>query len=517
MDKSKEKNMFEYHAAFIFLPITKSSHLFTAMPLAPALLKGICDSHGLKTTTIDLDIELKHERQKKYFNTEIEKYLMFFHPMSEEAYDWYHNWVEKTARRLIKMNCNWLGLSLLSYQSLAFAQDICFWIKKLKPTQKIILGGAGISQDDNTGKTYKNNKKMSDIMLETGLCDTVIINESENLLIDVLLQNRKGKLDSKRQLSQAELNQLPTPSYIDYKIDLYGQNESNFKLEKHIAAATITGSKGCVRRCTFCDVFTFEPKFVFKDGRKIADEMIEIYETQGIKSFHFSDSLINGSMKAFRQMNEHLVKKLPKTISYLGEYIARPIGQTTDEDYHLMAEAGCKHVVVGVESGSEQVRNHMKKKFTNNDLFHMIESLYKVGITQQWNLMVGYVTETRKDFEETLNLVQRYKHIKYPNILANPGNILSLLPGTPLADTHARQLEIEWEDVKEGVGMMGSVWKSPKNPENTFENRIKWWLELIELCKENNFITPQRYENKKAMAKMMLLHWNQTKKKNAYS
>lgn len=504
--------MFDYHAAFVFLPITKSSHLFTAMPLAPALLKGICDSHGFKTTTLDLDIELKHDRKKTHFNTEIEKYLMFFHPMSSEAYDWYHKWVSTAARRLVDLNSNWLGFSLLSYQSLAFAQDICFYVKKIKPSQKIILGGAGISQDDNTGRTYKNNKKMSDVMLETGLCDTVIINESENLLIDVLLHNKKGKLNSGRQLSQEELNNLPTPSYIDYKIELYGDNTSNFTTNAHSAAATITGSKGCVRRCTFCDVFTFEPKFVFKDGKKIADEMIEIYERQGIKTFHFSDSLINGSMKAFRQMNEALAKKLPKTLSYLGEYIARPRGQVTDEDYDLMAEAGCAHVIVGVESGSEQVRNHMKKKFSNNDLYHMIESLHRVGITQQWNLMVGYVTETRKDFEQTIDLVQRYKHIKYPNILANPGNILSLLPGTPLADTHARELEIEWEDVKEGVGMLGSVWKSPKNPENTFENRIKWWLELIELCNAQNFIAPQRYENKKSMAKQMLLHWNKVKR-----
>ena len=60
---------------------------------------------------------------------------------------------------------------------------------------------------------------------------------------------------------------------------------------------------------------------------------------------------------------EALSKRLPNTISYYGEYIARPKGQTTPEDYDLMKQAGCKHVIVGVESGSENVRNHMGKKF----------------------------------------------------------------------------------------------------------------------------------------------------------
>ena len=32
----------------------------------------------------------------------------------------------------------------------------------------------------------------------------------------------------------------------------------------------------------------------------------------------------------------------------------------------------------GVESGSEAVRYHMRKKFTNDDLHLMIESLYNV-------------------------------------------------------------------------------------------------------------------------------------------
>ena len=353
---------------------------------------------------------------------------------------------------------------------------------------------------------------MSDIMIETGLCDSIVINESETILLDILLNNKKGKFNTNTQLTHEQLSQLPTPSYIDYKMDLYRDPKEVFFTNKRTAAATITGSKGCVRKCTFCDVFTFEPKFVFKDGNKIADEMIEIYEKQGINNFHFSDSLINGSMKAFRQMNEALAKRLPRTISYFGEYIARPRTQTTDEDYALMAEAGCAHVIVGVESGSEAVRNHMGKKFTNEDLYIMIEKLYKVGITQEWNLMVGYITETRKDFEETLALVEKYKHIPYPNMIVNPVGVLHLLPGTPLTDVHARKLDVEWEDVKHGVGLAFDYWKTPANPENTFVNRVSWWKELLAVCKDNGYLTKNRYKNKNDLADRMIEHWEQNKK-----
>jgi radical SAM superfamily enzyme YgiQ (UPF0313 family) len=506
--------MIKYHAVFVYTPFTK----IDAMPMAPALLKAICNSNGLKATTLDYNLELQIAYYNKKIAVDVEQYLMFFTKMSVEAYDWYHQWVEEKAKELINLKSNWIGFSLLSYQSLTFTHDICYYIKKFKPKQKIILGGPGISKDDNTNHSYKNNKKMSDVLIETGLCDTIVINESESLLIDILLNNKKGKFNTNTQLTAEELNQLPAPSYIDYKLDLYKNNSNIFLsaeqksvLYTHDVAATITGSKGCVRRCTFCDVFSFEPKFVFKDGNRIADEMIEIYEKQGITNFMLSDSLINGSMKAFRQMNTALAKRLPRTINYFGEYIARPKGQTTADDYHLMAEAGCKHVTIGVESGSEAVRTHMKKKFTNDDLHLMIESLYNVGITQEWNIMTGYVTETRKDFEETLALVKKYKDIPFPKMSVNPVGVLHLLPGSPLYDTHARQLDITWEDVKPGVGLIYDYWYSKQNPDNTFINRVTWWTELIEYCHTNGYMTEYRYKTKKEMADRLIREWNKSK------
>ena len=52
--------MMNYHAVFVFNPFSK----IDAMPMAPALLKAICDSNGLKTTTLDYNIEL----QIAYYN-----------------------------------------------------------------------------------------------------------------------------------------------------------------------------------------------------------------------------------------------------------------------------------------------------------------------------------------------------------------------------------------------------------------------------------------------------------------
>ena len=66
-------------------------------------------------------------------------------------------------------------------------------------------------------------------------------------------------------------------------------------------------------------------------------------------------------------MNEYITEHIPNTITYKGQFIFRPANQMPDRDYDLMRTAGCKLVQIGVESGSERVREHMRKKFTNDD------------------------------------------------------------------------------------------------------------------------------------------------------
>ena len=93
----------------------------------------------------------------------------------------------------------------------------------------------------------------------------------------------------------------------------------------------------------------------------------------------------------------------------------------------------------------------------------------------------------------------------------NPVGILHLLPGSPLYDSHARQLDVEWEDVKEGVGMAYDYWKTSSNPDNTFYNRVSWWTELLELSNKYKLMTDYRYTSKKALAQRMLQHYKQNK------
>ena len=108
-------------------------------------------------------------------------------------------------------------------------------------------------------------------------------------------------------------------------------------------------------------------------------------------------------MKAFREMCTELVKaNVP--VKWRGLFIFR--ANMTDSDWDLIRDSGCDELWIGIESGSEKIRNDMRKKFTNADMYKSIEELGKRNIKMTYLMMVGYPTETDNDFEDTLDLIR---------------------------------------------------------------------------------------------------------------
>ena len=84
----------------------------------------------------------------------------------------------------------------------------------------------------------------------------------------------------------------------------------------------------------------------------------------------------------------------------------------TEEDWRLTKLSGAQSLSIGVESGSESVRDHMKKQFSNKDLDEFMEQAYKNQVKLRFLMIIGYPTETIKDFNDTLDMFERYKQYK---------------------------------------------------------------------------------------------------------
>lgn len=310
------------------------------------------------------------------------------------------------------LDYDWLCISVFTYNSQNFTRKLLELIKD-KTSAKIVIGGTGIV--NNQGSDYDGHtQQFGEEMLEKKLVDYVIRGDGDISLPNLI----KGIPYTEGQL--LNLTDLPYPDYSDINFDDYTSH-----------TAMVTGSRGCVRDCTFCDVGFFWSKYKYRPGKEVADEIIHIHNTYGITNFGFSDSLVNGSLKEFRVFCKTLSDaNLP--IKWQGQFIFRT--GMTDEDWDYIKKSGCIKLWVGIESGSEKIRNDMKKKFSNKVLYESVEHAAKRGINMVYLLIVGYPTETKKEFQETLDFITW--SAKYNNLIEVRINPAMILPNTQLEKIH---------------------------------------------------------------------------------
>lgn len=338
----------------------------------------------------------------------------------------------------------------------------------------IIAGGPGISYDVGD-KTFGRK------LLDNNLIDYSVNGEGDVVLTEFINGNIVLGVNSRLEKFDAwapqidELNNLPIPSYKKVNFSNYFNSLENI----HII---VTGSRGCVRRCTFCDVGKIWKKFRFRSSDDIFGEMMAHYNETKILKFQLSDSLINGSLKQFIGLLEKISFEKQrnndiKNMSLGGYFIVRPQSQHTERMYELMALSGATQVIIGVESGSERIRDHMGKKFSNDDIDYHMTMCSKYGITNTILLLTGYPTETAQDHNETLIMLDRYQKYLIDKTITriNIGNPMIIYKDTPIWEMR-HELGIEfYTDEYANI----TEWNSNSNLELTVTERFRRFAEIV--------------------------------------
>jgi radical SAM superfamily enzyme YgiQ (UPF0313 family) len=280
-------------------------------------------------------------------------------------------------------------------------------IRNEMPDVKIIVGGYGLTNTCISLLNFLDIKKIHTLktfhqyMTEHNLCDYVIIDDPLNKLILTI----EEILGVPKQIEfQENKNQFdaPIPNYDDYQLDNYVHDDIGL-------AVPITGSKGCVRKCTFCDVPHLYGRFKSRTGRDIANELIFLHETYSVQIFEFTDSLVNGSNKAFLEWVEIIAdyndKNPNNKIRWSGQYICKPQSAQPKGLYPLLVRSGASHLIIGVESGSDDVLKAMKKRMTVKDVYDELEMFRKYGLRATILMLSGFINETWERYLETLRFI----------------------------------------------------------------------------------------------------------------
>jgi lipoate synthase len=403
------------------------------VPGAPALLKSAAEEVGYTAKGVDLNINFFIEQCNRNINLYNELGCVFrsSESVSDDAVAAADRWIQSTIALFQKINPKIIGLSVFSMHQHRATILLTQAIRQYLPNVKIVLGGFGVNISSNSLVNFLDTKKIDLIkpfnllVTEKKLCDYVVVSDSLNNLINILSEV-VGPPSNIKNYSEANKNTIyksPIPNYDDYNLDEYVWNDNK--------SIPITGSKGCVRACTFCEVPDTFGKFKYRTGTDIAKEMIYLHKKYNINTFEFTDSLVNGSLKAFTEWLTVIAdyndrQPLENKLHWFGQYICRPQASTPDNIYSLMYRSGVTSLSIGVESGSDAVLEAMQKKITTKDAFDELEQFKKHKINVSLLIMSGFYNESLVRFEETLDFIIRCKQY-----LAD-GTVYHLNVGKPL-------------------------------------------------------------------------------------
>lgn len=173
----------------------------------------------------------------------------------------------------------------------------------------------------------------------------------------------------------------------------------------------ITG-RGCPFNCAFCHNQLL--KNIFRDGgtyvrkmpvEKIIGEILEVRKRYPLKNVHFSDDTFVLHRTWVMQFCEAYKRDvgLPFSCNIRVDLLDEKLTA-------MLADAGCRAVSVGLESGSEQVRNQiLRKQITNDTVMKGVLLLKEHGIAFLTTNMIGVPGESEGDIWDTLTFNRKIR------------------------------------------------------------------------------------------------------------
>ncbi|HKE28898.1 MAG TPA: hopanoid biosynthesis associated radical SAM protein HpnJ [Bryobacteraceae bacterium] len=197
-----------------------------------------------------------------------------------------------------------------------------------------------------------------------------------------------------------DLDALPWVSKV-YKRDLdFRKYNVPFLLHPYISFYT---TRGCPALCTFClwPQTHSGHRWRLRSPRSVAAECRWALENfPGLKEIFFDDDTFN--YQKARTLD--LVKEL-KEVKFTWSCTSRV---TTDyETLKAMKNAGCRLLIVGYESGDQQILRNIKKGATIEMAQRFTANCKSLGLTIHGDFMVGLPGETRETLRRTIDFAKR--------------------------------------------------------------------------------------------------------------
>ncbi len=268
--------------------------------------------------------------------------------------------------------------------------------------------------------------KPEDFIYPGSPIDFVVIGEGEetlNELADSLRTNseirhvkglaflEQDRLILTQPREMLDLSILPRPAYHKINMEYYLKVSRIIIRYLYISGVHIFTSRGCPFACTFCanrNIWKMQKQGAairYRPTGQVLDEIEFLKKNYGLDGFYLADDTF--------AINESRAITFCEELSSRGLNVVwameTRVNLATDKLLDAAKKAGCIQVEFGVESGSQDALDRMKKGIRIEDTIRAFDLCRKKGLRTFANILINTPGETAADLKKTLWLKRRIR------------------------------------------------------------------------------------------------------------
>lgn len=357
-----------------------------------------------------------------------------------------------------------VGISSMTSYQIKDGLEFASFIRSINKSVPIVWGGWHPSL-------------MSDQTIQDDLVDIIIVGQGDITFPALVEQlKKKGSLnkisnlvlkDESKRIVHTRLEPLIEFSKIKSIENAYSLIDVNNYIQSLWGNKRVVGyesSRGCPWRCRFCSIGSvYEGRWNALPAERVASEVEYLYHNYNIDAIHFFDNNFFVDKKRVEKFSSILIDR-GINIKWDGTSVVEQFVGFSDDYIELLKSSGFFRVIVGVESGDEDVLERLNKRHRNEQVLELVKKCDEHGIMASLSFMVGFPWNPQRDINKTIELIEKIKEI-------SPSTEILLFIFTPYVGTELFNVAlnnglevpkslIEWS--KYTYEKVNTPWLSPK-------------------------------------------------------
>ena len=350
---------------------------------------------------------------------------------------------ERIAARVAELNPKLVGMIVFGHQPSASTQQMAAAgetvraIKNVIPNMPIIMVGGHVSAlpertlaEEGADFVCKGEGPIT----VNALIDAIDAGGSDEKLAEVpaLVWMRDGSIvmnpapplikDLDAELHGNVWDLLPMEKYRAHNWQCFGE------LENRMPYASIYTSLGCPYKCVFCCINApFDVnRYRMRKPEAVVEEIAMLRKKYGVKTFKMIDEMFVLNERHVVGVCDGIIER---GITDLNIWAYARVDTVKPHMLEKLKKAGFQWLALGIESGSEHVRDGAEKAFAHDDIVNIVRQIQGAGIKVAANYIFGLPDDDLDSMRATLDLAKELncEWANFYSAMAYPGSPLYAL------------------------------------------------------------------------------------------